>query len=71
MEVLKEYADYMILGTLFLMSFVSIALSFERYFFYKSIKLREYKTKNLSTISSMASNTPYVGLSLALKATAL
>ncbi|MGE4418721.1 MAG: TonB-system energizer ExbB [Sulfurimonas sp.] len=71
MEVLKESVDYLILGALFLMSFVSIALSFERYFFYKSIKLREYKTKNeievvltnnLSTISSIASNAPYVGL---------
>ena len=71
MEYLKEFVDYVILGTLLLMSFVSIALSFERYFFYKSINLTDYKTKNeieviltnnLSTISSIASNAPYVGL---------
>lgn len=71
MEYLKESVDYGILAILFFMSFVSIWLSVERYFFYKSIKLREYKTKNeievvltnnLSTISSIASNAPYVGL---------
>ena len=71
MEYVKEYADYITLGTLFFMSFISIALSVERYFFYKSINLSEYKTKNeievvltknLSMISSIASNAPYVGL---------
>ncbi|HUH42650.1 MAG TPA: TonB-system energizer ExbB [Sulfurimonas sp.] len=71
MEYLKEYVDYLILGSLLLMSFVSIWLSFERYFFYKSVNISEYKTKNeievdlttnLSTISSIASNAPYVGL---------
>lgn len=71
MEYLKEYIDYLILGSLVLMSFVSIWLSFERYFFYKSVNISEYKTKNeievdlttnLSTISSIASNAPYVGL---------
>jgi len=71
MEYLKEYIDYLILGSLLLMSFVSIWLSFERYFFYKGINISEYKTKNeievdlttnLSTISSIASNAPYVGL---------
>jgi len=53
------------------MSFISIALSFERYFFYKKINLADYKTKNeieialtnnLSTISMIGSNAPYVGL---------
>lgn len=71
MEILKESMDYMILGVLLFMSFISIALSFERYFFYKKIDLKKYKTKNeievdlstnLSTISSIASNAPYVGL---------
>ncbi|ABB44280.1 MotA/TolQ/ExbB proton channel [Sulfurimonas denitrificans DSM 1251] len=71
MEYLKESVDYGILAILFFMSFVSIWLSIERYFFYKSVDLMEYKTKNeveviltnnLSTISSIASNAPYVGL---------
>jgi len=71
MEYLKEYIDYLILGSLLLMSFVSIWFSFERYFFYKKINISQYKTKNeievdltsnLSTISSIASNAPYVGL---------
>lgn len=71
MELLKETVDYGVLGILFLMSFISIALSFERYFFYKKINLADYKTKNeieialtnnLSTISMIGSNAPYVGL---------
>ncbi|MDD2567528.1 MAG: TonB-system energizer ExbB [Thiovulaceae bacterium] len=71
MEFLKETVDYGVLGILFLMSFISIALSFERYFFYKKINLADYKTKNeieialtnnLSTISMIGSNAPYVGL---------
>lgn len=35
MEFLKETVDYGVLGILFLMSFISIALSFERYFLQK------------------------------------
>jgi len=71
MEMLKDGVDYGVLGVLFFMSFLSIALSFERYFFYKSVNLNEYKTKNrveaaltnnLSTISMIGSNAPYVGL---------
>ena len=71
MDMLKEVVDYGVLGILFFMSFLSIALSFERYFFYKSVNLNEYKTKNrveaaltnnLSTISMIGSNAPYVGL---------
>lgn len=71
MEFLKESVDYGVLGVLFFMSFLSIALSIERYFFYKTVNLSEYKTKNsieatltnnLSTISSIGSNAPYVGL---------
>ncbi len=71
MEYLKEGVDYGILAILFFMSFISIWFSLERYFFYKSVDLMEYKTKNeievvltnnLSTISSIASNAPYVGL---------
>ncbi len=46
MDMLKESVDYGVLGFLFFMSFLSIALSFERYFFYKSVNLNEYKTKN-------------------------
>lgn len=71
MELLQEIVDYGIFGVLFFMSFLSIALSFERYFFYKGVQLGHYKTKNaleialtnnLSAISTIGSNAPYVGL---------
>lgn len=71
MEFFKESVDYGIFGILFFMSFLSIALSFERYFFYKNIDLNAYQTKNsleaaltnnLQTISMIGSNAPYVGL---------
>ena len=71
MEIVKDFVDYGVLGVLFLMSFISIALSFERYFFYKSITLTEYTTKNqieialtnnLNTIATIGANAPYVGL---------
>ena len=69
--MLKDSVDYGVLGVLFFMNFLSIALSFERYFFYKSVNLSEYRTKNsieaaltnnLSMISMIGSNAPYVGL---------
>lgn len=71
MEIFKVSIDYGVLGVLFLMSFLSVALSFERYFFYKNINLTTYKTKNsleaaltnnLQTISMIGSNAPYIGL---------
>ncbi|MFA6760708.1 MAG: TonB-system energizer ExbB [Sulfuricurvum sp.] len=71
MENIKLYIDVVIIGSLGLMSFVSLWLSIERMQFYKKIKLRDYKTRNqieialtnnLSTIASIGSNSPYVGL---------
>lgn len=71
MENMKDFVDYAIMGILGLMSFVSLWLGIERYFFYRSINLSEYKTKNkveialtrnLSTISTIGANAPYVGL---------
>jgi len=71
MEYLKEIVDYAIFGVLLFMSFLAIAYSIERAFFYKNIDFKDYKTKNeieialtknLSTISIIGSNAPYVGL---------
>lgn len=69
--MLKEIVDYGVLGTLFFMSFLVLTYSVERVLFYKKISLDNYKTKNeieialtsnLSTISMIGSNAPYVGL---------
>lgn len=71
MEFLEANLDYMILGTLGLMSFIMLALVIERYIYFLSIKLEQFKhlellkialTHNLTTISSIGANAPYVGL---------
>lgn len=71
MEYLKFGIDYGIIGLLFGMSIVSLGLFIERMFFYKSLNLRTYKTKksleialsnHLTTIATITSNAPYIGL---------
>lgn len=71
MEFLKLYLDHMVLGTLGLMSFIMLAFAVERYLYFWRIKLADFKhiellkvalTRNLTTISSVGANAPYVGL---------
>lgn len=71
MEFLKQYLDPIVLGVLGLMSFIMLALVVERYLYYWRVKLSDFKhiellkvalTRNLTTISSIGSNAPYVGL---------
>ena len=74
MNFLRSYLDHMILGVLGLMSIIMVALVIERYFYYKSLKSEALKqfdhiellktalTKNLTTISTIAANAPYIGL---------
>ncbi|EIJ33581.1 TonB-system energizer ExbB [Thiothrix nivea] len=71
MELLKDYLDYMVLGTLGVMSFIMLAFAVERIIYFWRVKLAEFKhiellkvalTRNLTTISSVGSNAPYVGL---------
>ncbi len=71
MHYLKEFIDYGIIGLLLLMSIIAVALFFERIFYFKRVNLQEFKTKellenrlsnNLTTIATIASNAPYIGL---------
>lgn len=71
MEFLKEYVELIVLGFLVLMSIVSLSLMIERFFFYKKFDVKNYKTKNevereltnnLSPLSIIGANAPYVGL---------
>ncbi len=71
MEFLKLYLDYAVLGTLGFMSFIMLAFAVERYIYFWRIKLADFKhiellkvalTRNLTTIASIGSNAPYVGL---------
>ncbi len=63
--------DYGIMGILLLMSVVTLWLFIERLMYYKSLRLEDYENKdaleldlsdNLSTISAIGANAPYVGL---------
>ena len=63
--------DYGIMGILLLMSVVTLWLFIERQMFYKSVRLDDDDNKdaleldlsdNLSTISAIGANAPYVGL---------
>jgi biopolymer transport protein ExbB len=63
--------DFAIFGILGLMSVLSLAYAIERFIFYTRYKIDDYKdlnefendlTKNLTTLSIIGSNAPYVGL---------
>lgn len=71
MEFLQANLDYLVLGTLGLMSFIMLALVIERYLYLRKVNLQQFDhietlkidlTRNLTTISSIGSNAPYVGL---------
>lgn len=70
-ETIKLYIEYSIIGLLVFMSFLTLWFSLERYFFLSKVNLQNYKkkgelenslTNNLTTISTIASNAPYIGL---------
>lgn len=63
--------DYGVMGTLLLMSIVTLWLFIERMMFYKSVRHEDYThrdtlemdlTNNIGVISAIGSNAPYVGL---------
>lgn len=71
MEFLKLYLDHMVFGVLSLMSLLMLTLVVERYIYFSRVPLNKYAhrdilnvalTKNLTGISSIGSNAPYVGL---------
>ncbi|WP_419769267.1 MAG: TonB-system energizer ExbB [Candidatus Marinarcus sp.] len=70
-DTLKMYIEYSILGVLALMSFLTLWFALERYFYLSNISLNDFPkkgalenslTNNLTIISTIASNAPYVGL---------
>ena len=71
MENYKELLDIIVFSILGIMSITTFAVGFERIFFYKKIDVNSYVSKkeleidtgnNLTIISTIASNAPYVGL---------
>ena len=71
MTLLREYLDLAVFGVLGLMSFVTIAYTIERSIYFARIdlhgfadrhRLAEALTRHLTSIASIASNAPYIGL---------
>ena len=67
----EEALDYGVMGILVLMSIVTLWLFIERMMFYKSVRIEDYEhrdtleidlTDNISVISAIGTNAPYVGL---------
>lgn len=71
MNYLQYAIDYGVIGLLGVMSVLACGLFIERVMFYKTLEPKQYKTKksleialsdHLTTISTIASNAPYIGL---------
>ena len=71
LEFAHAAIDYGIIGILVLMSVASLSLFIERMMAYGSVRIHDYETKeeleldlgnNVSTIATIGSNAPYVGL---------
>lgn len=71
LELAHSGVDYGIIGILVVMSIVSLWLFIERLMSYRTINIHDYKSKeeleldlgdNVSTIATIGSNAPYVGL---------
>lgn len=71
LEFAHSAVDYGIIGILVIMSIVSLWLFIERMMAYGAVRIDEYETKeeleldlgnNVSTIATIGSNAPYVGL---------
>ncbi len=67
----EQALDYGVMGTLILMSIVTLWLFIERMMFYKSVRIEDYGhrdtldidlTNNIGVISAIGTNAPYVGL---------
>ena len=71
MEYAEKALDYGVMGILILMSIVTLWLFIERLMFYKSVRIEDYDhrdtleidlTNNITVISTIGTNAPYVGL---------
>ncbi|MGW8169335.1 MAG: TonB-system energizer ExbB [Sulfurovaceae bacterium] len=68
---MKIIIDYGIIGLLMLLGFMTIFFGIERILYYRGINISEYSSRtaleldlsrNLSTVATIGSNAPYVGL---------
>ncbi|RDE86642.1 TonB-system energizer ExbB [Aggregatibacter kilianii] len=70
-DFLQKYSDYIIIGLLIFMSVLMLAMVIERFMFLARVKVNQYSTihaleidlnRNLTVISTVGANAPYVGL---------
>ena len=70
-DFLNSYSDYIIIGTLLLMSILMLTMVIERFFFLSRVNVGKYSNihaldidlnRNLTVISTVGANAPYVGL---------
>ncbi len=70
-ELIKQYLDLAVIGVLGTMSFVMVWCVIERYLFYRTARLEAFDhqeelqvilTRNLTLISTIGANAPYIGL---------
>jgi biopolymer transport protein ExbB len=71
LQYAEQFLDYGVMGLLVLMSIVTLWLFIERMMFFKSVRIEDYShrdtlemdlTDNISVVSAIGSNAPYVGL---------
>jgi biopolymer transport protein ExbB len=71
MEWLSAAIDYGVIGLLVLLNIVAVAVALERFFFYRSVKAKDFAnlktlelalTTRLIVVATVASNAPYIGL---------
>lgn len=71
MEIIKAYLDISVFSVLGLMAFLATWFTIERILFFRQLNVADYNhidlltvdvTKNLTYISSVGANAPYVGL---------
>ena len=70
-QVLKEVIEYAVFGILLFMSLLSVSFAIERFVYYTNVNLNSFSSKRrleielskrLSTIATIGSNAPYIGL---------
>lgn len=71
MEFIKDSVDYFVFGVLGFMSLLALTYAIERFWYYRTVDVHEFLseeeletslTKNLTALSIISSNAPYIGL---------
>jgi biopolymer transport protein ExbB len=70
-DIIRTYLDFAVIGVLGTMSFVMVWCVVERYLYYRRVRLQDFDhqeelevalTRNLTLVSTIGANAPYIGL---------